>query len=125
MEQTDHTKQEIILSRPDFKKGNKDIGIFFSSMPTWALFLIIVVCYTLILAVGNYFGYQRFVNGVKEAASPTEPAVAAVLGLLAFLLGFAFSATWTRFIRRNVYVVSHAKTICACYLRSSLIPEKQ
>src|SRR5215218_10329276 len=125
MEQAHHTKQQFSLPRPNLKKGNRDIGNFFSSMPTWALFIIIVVCYTLILGIGNYFGYQRFASGVKEPASPTEPAVAAVLGLLAFLLGFAFSATWTRYIRRNVYVVSHAKTICTCYLRCSLIPEKQ
>jgi hypothetical protein len=125
MEQAHHTKQQFVLPMSNLKKGNRDIGNFFSSMPSWALFIIIGGSYTLILAIGNYFGYQRFASGAKDPASPTEPAIAAVLGLLAFLLGFAFSATWTRYIRRNVYVVSHAKAICACYLRCSLIPEKQ
>src|SRR5215203_4250695 len=109
----------------EFKKTNSDIGQFLSSVPPVLLFVLLVISYTLILGLGNYIGYQRFLGGIKQPASPTDAAVAAVFGLLAFLLGFAFSSTWTRFIRRNIYVVAHAKAIGVCYLRTSLIPQEQ
>lgn len=127
MEQQLHNKksQFVAPTSTQVKKGNSDIGSFFSSLPAGLLFLLIVVFYTLIMALGNYIGYRRFLTGIHQPASPTDPAVAAVLGLLAFMLGFAFSSTWTRFVRRNVYVVAHAKAISVCYLRTSLITDHQ
>lgn len=109
-------------TKADIKKG---IGELFSSIPAWALFLIIVLSYSLLIALGNYMGYQRFLNGIQQPAPPTEAAVGSVFALLAFMLGFAFSSTWTRFIRRNVFVMAHAKAITTCYLRTSLITEPQ
>src|SRR5215203_2346493 len=109
----------------EFKKTNSDIGQFLSSVPPVLLFVLLVISYTLILGLGNYIGYQRFLGGIKQPASPTDAAVAAVFGLLAFMMGFAFSSTWTRFVRRNIYVVAHAKAIGVCYLRTSLITVSQ
>jgi hypothetical protein len=103
----------------------KDVGEFLSSLPGWGLFALIVIGYTMILGLGNYTGYQRFLAGVQHPAPPTDAAVGSVLALLAFLMSFAFSSTWTRFIRRNVYVVAHARAIGVCYLRASLITEVQ
>ena len=119
-----NNKHKLFALKPvDFKKRT-DIGSFFSSMPAWALFAVIVISYTLIMGLGNYIGYQQFLSGHRQP-SPTDAAVGSVLALLAFLLGFAFSSTWTRFIRRNIYVVAHAKAIGVCYLRTSLIPQEQ
>lgn len=54
-----------------------------------------------------------------------ETAVAAVLGLLAFMLGFTFSLTWSKFANRNSLGIQHSKAITLSYLRAGLIPEKQ
>ena len=103
----------------------KDIGGLFSSLNPWVLFAIIVVCYMLVMLLGGYLGRVRMMAGIKEPETSMETAVAAVLGLLAFILGFTFSLTWNKFANRNNLVVQHAKAISICYLRAGLIPEKQ
>jgi hypothetical protein len=114
------------FSRPLVIKNRQyDIGRFFSSMPAIVLFALIVVCYALVVALGVIIGYQKFLGNIKVADSPIETAVAAVFGLLAFMLAFTFSLTWSRFANRNVLVISQAQAIGTCYLRTSLITEKQ
>lgn len=109
----------------EIKYRNQDIGKFFSSMPTLTLFVLIVVGNLLVVGIGYFFGYKRYLQGFHEPSSPLETAVASILGLLAFMLGFTFSLTWTRFSQRNNLIVAQAKTILVCYLRTSLLPEKQ
>ena len=103
----------------------KDIGAYFGSIKSGLLFAVVVVVYMAVILVGDYFGRQRFLSGIKEPETVIETAVGAVLGLLAFLLGFTFSLTWSRYANRNAYVVQHAKAIGVCYLRAGLLPEKQ
>ena len=103
----------------------KDIGALLSSVKSWLLFLVVVVIYIGIILAGNFLGRQRLLEGIHEPETVIETAVGAVLGLLAFLLGFTFSLTWSRFANRNIYVVQHAKAITVCYLRAGLLPEKQ
>ena len=127
MKETNGTEHKLVILRPaaEVKKRYLDIGKFFSSMPTGLLFVLMAMSYAIIISIGIYIGYKRFRNGIVEPGSPLETEVAAVLGLLAFMLGFAFSVTWTRFAKRNSYVVEHARMIATCYMRTSLIPEKQ
>jgi hypothetical protein len=103
----------------------KDVGGIFSSMSSGLLFTVIVVSYTAVIFAGVYLGRYRFLKGIAEPEAPIETAVAAVLGLLAFVLGFTFSVTWSWFGNRNNLVMQHAKAITLCYLRASLLPEKQ
>ena len=105
--------------------GKKDIGGFFSALNPWVLFALIVICYMVVMLLGGYLGRLRMMAGIKEPETSMETAVAAVLGLLAFILGFTFSLTWNKFANRNSLVVQHAKAISICYLRASLIPDKQ
>ena len=107
------------------EEHKKDIGGLFSSLNPWVLFAIIVVCYMVVMLLGGYLGRVRMMAGIKEPETSMETAVAAVLGLLAFILGFTFSITWNKFANRNGLVIEHAKAISICYLRASLIPEKQ
>src|SRR5215213_5695410 len=79
----------------------KDIGGLFSSLNPWLLFGVIVACYMVVMLLGGYLGRVRMMAGVKEPETSMETAVAAVLGLLAFILGFTFSLTWNRFANRN------------------------
>jgi predicted nucleic acid-binding protein len=119
-------EHKVVSFRQD--EGNAsiyDIGTFFSSMKSAVLFVVIVSIYMLIILLGAYIGQVRLHNGVKESQASIDTAVAAVLGLLAFLLGFTFSFAWTRFANRNRLVIEHAEAISICYLRASLIPEKQ
>src|SRR5436305_4822773 len=107
------------------KNRSQDVGRFFGSMSPWVLYLLIVVLSVLVVGAGALTGYLRYKTGVKEAEGPLGTAVGATLGLLAFMLGFTFSLTWTRFASRNNLIILQAKAIEACYLRTSLIPEKQ
>jgi hypothetical protein len=123
MYEPNDTRHRVVLLRPvEIKKQGKDIGSFFSSLPTAVLFTIIVLVYTLVVGVGIYVGYKRYQAGIQEPSSPIETEVAAILALLAFLLGFSFSETWNRFVRRNHHVVDHARNLRTCYLRTSLLP---
>ncbi len=115
--------------KPPFKipirlKGH-GIGQFFSSMPTWALLGLIIFLCVLTGGTGAYIAQQRYLSGVKFQETSIGTAVAAIFGLLAFMLGFTFSLTWSRFANRNSIVIKQAQTIGTCYLRTSLIPEKQ
>jgi hypothetical protein len=126
MKEHNGTEHKLTFMRPvDVKNRRVDIGGFFSSMPVILLFVLMLISYALVVGVGIFMGYERFLKGAPEIASPTDTEVGAVLGLLAFLLGFAFSATWTKFANRSNYVVQHAKAIRTCYLRTSLLPDRQ
>ena len=107
------------------EEQKKDIGGLFSSLNPWVLFSIIVFCYMLVMLLGGYLGRVRMMAGITEPETSMETAVAAVLGLLAFILGFTFSITWSKFANRNSLAVQHANAISLCYMRAGLIPEMQ
>ena len=122
------TNKPIKFKTPFFNRGqnkDQDIARFLTSLPIWLLFVVIILACILLDSVGSVVGYLRFRSGVKIAEPYLGTAVGAILGLLAFMLGFTFSLTWTRFANRNMMVLQQAKAIETCYLRTSLIPEKQ
>lgn len=102
-----------------------DIASFFTSIPSWALFGFIVVIGVLTTELGSFVGRRKFQSGKKEPEAPIGTAVSAVLGLLAFMLGFTFSITSSRFADRKSLAISQANAISVSYLRAGLIPEKQ
>ena len=109
----------------DRKNRSQGISRFFSSIPSWALFVLVVISCVLIVGVGALVGYLRYTSGIRLPESPLGTAVGAILGLLGFMLGFTFSLTWSRFSNRNSLVISQAKALGVCYLRTGLLPEKQ
>lgn len=109
----------------EIKTRNQNIGNFFGSMPPGALFMLMVICYLVIEWGGFWLGYHRFLKGVEEPGSPIETVVASILGLLAFMLAFTFSLTWSRFANSNSLVIAQAKALLICYQRTSLLPERQ
>src|SRR5678809_10281 len=115
----------VQVDSPLVEDSKKDIGGLFSSLNPWVLFAGVVVCYMVVMLLGGDLGRVRMMAGIKEPETSMETAVAAVLGLLAFILGFTFSITWNKFANRNGLVIEHAKAISICYLRAGLIPEKQ
>jgi len=88
-------------------------------------FVLFAVAYSIVVFLGAYIGQHRRNLGITEPEVSMETAVASVLGLLAFILGFTFSLTWSRFAARNLLVLAQAKAIATCYLRAGLVPERQ
>lgn len=87
---------------------------------------IVVVLLALIL-VANEVGYQlgRRLSGQSTdgAKAQTNTIQAAMLGLLALLLGFTFTMALQRFDNRSEAVSNEANAIGTTYLRSQLLPE--
>lgn len=101
------------------------MAAFITSISPWLLFLI-----TLLIGIGGAEAGAGIVrrrekkNG-KEKEASVGSLLGAMLGLLAFMLGFTFSITASRYSERKHLVVDQAKVIGTCYLRTSLVPEKQ
>ena len=107
------------------KTQSFDIGRFFTSLSSRTLFVLVVIACMLFGGLGIWVGYMRFRSAVPGSESTIGTAVGAILGFFGFILGFAFSLTWSRFGSRNSLVITQAKAIGVCYLRTSLLPEKQ
>jgi hypothetical protein len=117
--------QDMSTDTTDSRIRNQDVGQFFSSMSPWALFAFIVILCILVMWGGAWIGHLRFLRGITEPEGPISTAVGSILGLLAFLLGFTFSLTWSRYSSRNSMVILQAQAIETCYLRTSFLPQKQ
>lgn len=101
------------------------IGAFITSLPGWALFSLLVAAGVLIAEGGAWIAQRRVSKGIKEPEASIGTAVGAMLGLLAFMLGFTFSITAARYSDRKQLIIDHANAINTCYLYTSLIPEEQ
>jgi hypothetical protein len=77
----------------------------------------------LALECGYRLGGWRHARVAEEKEAPVGAMVAAILGLLAFMLAFTFSMAATRFDQRRQIVLEEANTIGTAYLRTRLLPE--
>lgn len=85
------------------------------------LFIIFVVGFYLSAEIGFRFA-RRSANKVgKEATSHISTIEAALLGLLALLLGFAFSMSMSRYDSRKSIVIDEANDLQTTYLRAELL----
>lgn len=101
------------------------MATFITYLPWWILF-ILTFCIGLVAAeAGVRVVKRRERKGITEKESSVGSLVGAMLALLAFMLGFTFSITASRYSERKHLVVDQAKNIGTCYLRTSFIPEKQ
>ena len=98
---------------------------FMYSFPLWAIFSVIVVVSLLAVELG--FRFARLMNrgAKKEVEGDVGGIVAALLGLLAFILAFSFSITTNRFDTRKQLVLDEANAISTTYLRAGLVPESR
>jgi hypothetical protein len=102
-----------------------NVARFITSLSPWVLFFIILSIGLLTSELGVWIGHRKLRYLPKSKDSQIGSMVGAMLGLLAFMLGITFSITSSRFASRKEMVVQQAKAITTCYLRTSLIPEKQ
>jgi hypothetical protein len=74
---------------------------------------------------GYRLGRWRHIRAADETDASVAPLVAALLGLLAFILTFTFSLAGSRFDARRQAVYEEANSIGTTYLRARLLPEPQ
>jgi hypothetical protein len=67
----------------------------------------------------------RLLRNKKEPEAPLASMVAALLGLLAFILAFTFGMTASRFDARKELVLDESNALGTTYLRAGLLPEAQ
>ncbi len=93
-------------------------------IPLWALFLITSVIVLLSIEFGWRLGNYRHQRNKEENNPSISAAVAATMGLLAFLLAFTFSMSASRYDSRKQIIIQEANAIGTTYLRTDLLPEK-
>jgi len=95
----------------------------FDAVPLWVLFLGTVV----VVLASTEFGYQA--GRISHRAAPNEKssaaggASAAVLGLAAFMLAFAFGAVSSRFEARKELIRDDANAIRTAWARADFLPD--
>jgi hypothetical protein len=97
----------------------------FDVIPLWVLFGTTVVFILLAVETGYRVGRWRQRHAEHERDTPVGTIVAAILGLLAFLLAFTFGMAASRFEIRRELVLDEANAIGTTYLRAALVPEPQ
>jgi hypothetical protein len=94
-----------------------------SPLPFWVLFLVTIGGILLAVSIGLRLGKHK---GAPRAGMPSTPIpeiVAAMFGLLVFMLGFTFSLAASRFETRRILVVDEANAIGTTWLRAGMLPE--
>lgn len=95
------------------------------ALPLWGIFLGTVAIILLSAEAGFWLGKHHGQRSEGLQKAPMSEIVGAMLGLLAFMLGFTFSLAATRFDARRALVVDEANAIGTTYLRAGLLPEPQ
>jgi len=101
------------------------MATFVTSLPSWVLLILTFGIGLCSAEAGVWLVKRREKKGLKDKDAAVGSLLGAMLALLAFMLGFTFSITASRYSERKHLVVQQSKAIGTCYLRTSLIPEKQ
>ncbi len=99
------------------------MNAWLEAIPLWAIFAAIAVVIPLAIEGGYRIGRRRSQQADLEKESPVATAVAAALGLLAFLLAFTFGLAANRFETRRSVLLEEVNAIGTAYLRAGLLPE--
>src|SRR3954463_8890402 len=101
------------------------MGTIVTSLPPWALFLLVWLYGILAGKAGAWVKELKERKYKDDKPASVASLLGALLGLLAFMLGFTFSITAARFSERKHLVVDQGKAIGTCYLRTDLLPDPQ
>jgi len=93
------------------------------ALPLWTLIPITIAFGWLAVELGYRIAKRRKERAQNHTEAPAAPIVAAVLGLLAFLVAFTFGAAASRFEERRQAVLAESNAINASYLRAQMLPE--
>jgi len=92
-------------------------------LPLWGLFIVALVVILLSIEGGHRLGQWRRLRTEEEKEAPVGAAVAAALGLLAFLIAFTFGLAASRFETRRTVLLDEANSIGTTYLRAGMLRE--
>ena len=94
------------------------------AIPIWAFFVLTMLVVLLSIEGGYRLGRNRLRRSEHEKEAPVGAMVAAMLGLLAFVLAFTFGLAAQRFDARRQVVLDEANSIGTTYLRAAMLPER-
>ena len=94
-------------------------------IPLWCFLPLAMVIGVLAVEGGYRYGKWRHEKSLNEKEEPVAAMVAAIPGLLAFMLAFTFSMAAARFDARRQAVLEEANAISTTWLRTRLLPEPQ
>ncbi len=94
-------------------------------LPLWGVFVIELAIGWAALEAGYRLGRWRHAITTEEKDAPVGAMVAAILGLVAFMLAFTFGMAASRFDAKRQTVLEEANAIGTTYLRARLLPEPQ
>lgn len=94
-----------------------------AGVPTWSVFVATLVVVIIGLELGRHLGCVTHRRSPKEKESPITTFVTAMLGLLAFILGFTFNLVAERYTGLREDVRDEANAIQTAYLRADVLPE--
>ena len=93
------------------------------AVPLWAFFVLAFLLVLLSIEGGYRLGRYRVTRSTHEKEAPVGAMVAAMLGLLAFMLAFTFGLAAQRFDTRRQVLLDEANAIGTTYLRAATLPE--
>ncbi|UJS19641.1 MAG: hypothetical protein L3J18_12100 [Candidatus Brocadia sp.] len=103
--------------------ADNEVGGLLYSIDLRLIFVCAIALFFLAFEGGFRFGRLIRTKVDETAKSWITTIDAAVLGILALLLGFTFSMALTRFDLRKQLVLEEANAIGTTYLRTQLLPE--
>jgi hypothetical protein len=92
-------------------------------LPLWAVGLFTLALVLVSIRIGQTAGLARARRSSGEADGPVGSIVAAVLGLLAFMLAFTFGISSSRFDARKQLLLDEVNAIGTLARRADLLPE--
>jgi hypothetical protein len=93
------------------------------AIPVWAIFAVAIAVVMGSIEVGYRLGQIAHRRSADEKESPTSAFAGAVLGLVAFILGFTFGIVSSRYDARKSLARQDANAIRTSYHRSDFLPE--
>jgi hypothetical protein len=93
------------------------------ALPLWSIGGATVALLLLSAKVGILPGKYQNRRSESTPMEPIGEIVAAMLGLLAFMLGFTFNLASARFDNRKALVIEEANALGTTYLRAGLLAE--
>lgn len=93
-------------------------------LPLWAIFVGTIAIVLISMEVGYRLGRRAHKTAPNEKAPAVSGVSAAVLGLTAFMLAFAFGSVSSRFDLRKQLVRDDANAIRTAYARADFLPEQ-
>jgi hypothetical protein len=98
---------------------------FIDSIPLWLLAIIVIGGLSIVIEIGYQFG-KRIAAERGLSKHPVEASVAAaILSLMAFMLGFSFANASSRHGQRKDLMLEDANTASTLYLRADFLPPEK